>query len=222
MRAPDDRGHERRSRHVASDHERKGDDRGDGQTLDAVRPSLAWTVIRRRDNRGLGAHRHRHRGRLRRRDGARDRGAQFREAGAVLHDGIGQQDQLRRESLPARREQNDLRPRGDTADLGDHGWVVIEGELLVQNDEVGLELLDLQQDVRHRCRFPDDEESSLLEEEAREPALERPAVSDDRGASRCPSCHFPAPPCGLIPFIAHQRPRRRHPEVSRANSYGGA
>ena len=80
--------------------------------------------------------------------------------------------------------------RGDPADLGDHDRVVIEGELLVQDDDVRLELLDLKQDVRHRRRFADDEDSPFLEEEAREPALEWSTVSDDRGASRRPCCHL--------------------------------
>ena len=41
-------------------------------------------------------------------------------------------------AVPARREQNDARPRGDAADLGDHRGIVIERQLLVQDDDVGL------------------------------------------------------------------------------------
>jgi hypothetical protein len=59
-----------------------------------------------------------------------------------------------------------------------------------------LQLLDLKQDVRHRRRFPHDEESALLEQEAGEPTFQRPAVGDDRGASRHPSSHAPLPARG--------------------------
>ena len=50
----------------------------------------------------------------------------------------------------------------------------------MQDDDVRLQLLDLEQDIRHRCGFPHHEESALLEEEPSQTALERPAVSDDR------------------------------------------
>ena len=48
----------------------------------------------------------------------------------------------------------------------------------------GRQLLDLEEDVRHRRRFSHDEEPPLLEQETREPALEWPTVSDDRRSSR--------------------------------------
>jgi hypothetical protein len=54
----------------------------------------------------------------------------------------------------------------------------------------------LEEDVRHRRRFPDDEQAALLEKEASESALERPTISDDRGTPRRSSHHVPAPPHG--------------------------
>ena len=62
--------------------------------------------------------------------------------------------------------------------------VVVEREFLVQHQEVRLELLNLEQHVRHRGGLTDDEQPALLEEEAGETTLERPAVCNERRARR--------------------------------------
>ena len=56
----------------------------------------------------------------------------------------------------------------------------------MQDDDIRLQLLDPEQDIRHRRCLSNDEQSPLLEEEACEPTLKWATVGDHRGASRRP------------------------------------
>ena len=71
----------------------------------------------------------------------------------------------------------------------------------MQDDDVRPELLNLEKDVRHRGGFPNDDEPPLLEKEARESTLKRPAIGDDRGASRRPSSHDRFPTLGAVSLV---------------------
>jgi hypothetical protein len=56
---------------------------------------------------------------------------------------------------------------------------VIQGKLLVEDEEVRSQLLDLQEYVGHRGRLADDEQAPLLEEEPGEPTLQRSSIGHD-------------------------------------------
>jgi hypothetical protein len=112
--------------------------------------------------------------------GAPDRQRELREPVAILDDGVGDEDELRRNVSLARGQEHQLRARRHPADLRDDRRMVVEGKLLVDDDDVGLPALNLQEQVRHGARLREDGDPVVLEQEAKEAALEGAAIRHDR------------------------------------------
>jgi hypothetical protein len=160
--APHDRRHECRRRHVAGNDERERDDRGDGQALKAVGPSAAGTSPRRNDGDGFRVDRLRSRAVSISVAGPAHRGARpVRPGPSSTTVSVNRISSAGRASRLAARRTTLVRAEM-RADLGDHRGIVIEGHFSCRTRRSGLQLLDLKQDVGHRRRFPQDEESAFL------------------------------------------------------------
>ncbi len=117
------------------------------------------------------------------------RHAQLGETGTVVNDGVGHKDELWGQCGWIRGQEDEACSRREPADLLDDRRVVVERQLLVQDDQIRPVALHLQEGVCHRPGFGRDDETSLLEEEADEPSLERATVGDDRCSWRSPFFH---------------------------------
>jgi hypothetical protein len=163
---------------ATSEQESQRYHRGDRHALKAIRPTTAGIV----GSHGAGSDRNLRRGAIATLAlgyRTRHRGPQLRQSWTVHRNGFGEEDQLRRKGIGFGSQQDDLRAWGYSSDLCGDRWIVIQGKLLVEDEEVRSQLLDLQEDVGHRGSLTDHEEAALLEQEPGEPAFQRSSIGDD-------------------------------------------
>jgi hypothetical protein len=128
---------------ATSEQESQRYHRGDRHALKAIRPTTAGIV----GSHGAGSDRNLRRGAIATLAlgyRTRHRGPQLRQSWTVHRNGFGEEDQLRREGIGFGGQQDDLRAWGYSSDLRGDRWIVIQGKLLVEDEEVRSQLLDLQ------------------------------------------------------------------------------